>query len=144
MRLHRNTLPRATHRAEIGPFYVIPKAQGSGAATALMDAAFAHARNIGVRQVELAVNENNPRAKAVYQRLGFYQIGRIPNAIHGTQGPERDLLFALHLPRAVPHLLERSAPLRYASTNTPLFLAGNIPARGLKSVLEHPAHARNP
>lgn len=100
--LNRHALRRANHRADIGPFYVMPDAQGSGASDALMQTVFSHARAIGVWQMELSVNEDNTRAIAFYKRAGFTQIGRIPNAIIGTDGPEHDLLFAFEVPRDTP------------------------------------------
>lgn len=90
---------RASHRAEIGPFYIIPDAQGSGAAATLMDALVTLAPSLGIWQLELAVNEDNPRAIALYLRHGFTQIGRIPNALIGKDGPEHDLLMLRSLPR---------------------------------------------
>ena len=90
--LNRHELPRASHRAEIGPFYVIPAAHGSDAATALLNATLKYAIKSGIWQVELSVNEANPRAVAFYQKHGFAQIGRIPNAIIGAEGPETDLM----------------------------------------------------
>jgi len=96
--LNRMTLPRAAHRAEVGPFYVVPEAQGSSAATLLMDAVIAYASEIGVWQLELTVNEANSRAARFYQRFGFRQTGRIPNAILGEDGPEHDLVLVLELP----------------------------------------------
>ena len=91
---------RAAHRGEVGPMYVIPDAQGSGAASLLLRAVLDYACQIGIWQPELQVNEENTRAIALYQRFGFQQIGRIPNAIIGASGPERDLLFALEIPGA--------------------------------------------
>jgi ribosomal protein S18 acetylase RimI-like enzyme len=90
-------MPRANHRAELGPLYVIPDAQGKGAAKALIDVAFASARDQAIWQIELDVNEENARAISFYKRLGFHQAGRIPNAMIGADGPEHDLIFLLHL-----------------------------------------------
>ena len=98
--INRHAMPRANHRAELGPLYVIPDAQGKGAATTLIDAAFAYARSIGIWQIELDVNEDNAHAIRLYQRLGFQQVGRIPNALMGANGPEHDLIFILTLPPA--------------------------------------------
>lgn len=90
--LNRNTIPRARHRAEIGPFYVVPEAQGHGVAAALMDALLGHASAQDIPQLELYVNEDNARAIAFYTRYGFKKSGRIPNAILGADGPETDLI----------------------------------------------------
>ncbi|MGJ8544299.1 MAG: GNAT family N-acetyltransferase [Sulfitobacter sp.] len=83
---------RAAHRGEIGPMYVVPEAQGSDAASALLQFILAYADAEGIWQPELTVNEENTRAIAFYRRHGFEQIGRLPNAIIGAAGPEHDLL----------------------------------------------------
>ncbi|MGJ8594242.1 MAG: GNAT family N-acetyltransferase [Aquaticitalea sp.] len=89
--LNQNPIPRAKHRAEIGPFYVTPTAQGTDTAKALIHALTEYAASIGVWQLELAVNEDNARAISFYKRHGFHQTGRMPNAILGADGPEHDL-----------------------------------------------------
>ncbi|MEO0487560.1 MAG: GNAT family N-acetyltransferase [Pseudomonadota bacterium] len=68
------------HRAEIGPFYVTPARQGSGAGDVLMAAMRAQAQQDGVWQLELFVADDNPRAQAFYTRHGFVERGRLPNA----------------------------------------------------------------
>lgn len=90
--VNRNGIPRARHRAEIGPFYVVPEAQGRSVARALMDAVMTYAERHEIWQLELYVNEENARAIAFYKRYGFHEAGRIPNAILGADGPETDLI----------------------------------------------------
>ncbi len=90
--VNRNGIPRARHRAEIGPFYVVPEAQGRLVAKALMEAVLAYAERNDIWQLELYVNQDNARAIAFYQRYGFSVAGRIPNAILGAEGPETDLI----------------------------------------------------
>ena len=82
---------RARHRAEVGPFYVVPEAQGTGAADLLMEALVTHARELGVTQLELSVAADNPRAVRFYERHGFRQEGRLPNAVMMPEGPQTDL-----------------------------------------------------
>ena len=82
---------RARHRAEVGPFYVVPEAQGTGAADLLMEALVTHARELGVTQLELSVAADNPRAVRFYERHGFLQEGRLPNAVMMPEGPQTDL-----------------------------------------------------
>lgn len=82
---------RARHRAEVGPFYVVPEAQGTGAADLLMEALVTHARALGVTQLELSVAADNPRAVRFYKRHGFRQEGRLPNAVMMPEGPQTDL-----------------------------------------------------
>ena len=82
---------RARHRAEVGPFYVVPEAQGTGAADLLMEALVTHARELDVTQLELSVAADNPRAVRFYERHGFRQEGRLPNAVMMPEGPQTDL-----------------------------------------------------
>jgi ribosomal protein S18 acetylase RimI-like enzyme len=49
--------------------YVDERGQGHG--TALVEAALEVARERGCRRVELDVQDDNPRARALYERLGF-------------------------------------------------------------------------
>ena len=100
-RLNQNPIPRAAHRAEIGPFYVAPEAQGSGTAAAFMEALTDHAKTIGVWQLEPVANEDNSRAIAFYKGFGFHQTGRMPNAILGADGLEHDLTMIKELPHAL-------------------------------------------
>ncbi|MEL6451161.1 MAG: GNAT family N-acetyltransferase [Pseudomonadota bacterium] len=88
--LNRNRIPRAAHRAEIGPFYVVPAARGTGTADALIAAVSDYASAAGIWQLELYVNQDNARAIAFYRRHGFVPAGTIPNAILGADGLEHD------------------------------------------------------
>jgi ribosomal protein S18 acetylase RimI-like enzyme len=80
------------HRAEIGAFYVSPDHHGKGAADVLMDALKHHATEIDVIQLELFAWVGNPRAIRFYQRHGFVEMGRLPNAVI-VDGDQRDDLF---------------------------------------------------
>jgi ribosomal protein S18 acetylase RimI-like enzyme len=51
--------------------FVDPEARGSGLGRALVEAAFARARERGCARVDLDVNEANPEALALYESLGF-------------------------------------------------------------------------
>ncbi|WP_243752219.1 GNAT family N-acetyltransferase [Leucobacter weissii] len=55
--------------------------RGRGIGSALLGAAAAHARRRGSRAVQLSVVDANPRAAALYRRVGFTATGR------GTVGP---------------------------------------------------------
>lgn len=75
----RPALQQISHRAEIGPFYVTPDHQGSGAAKTLMDGVIAEAREAGVALLELYVDEENPRALSFYRKHGFSRVASIPD-----------------------------------------------------------------
>lgn len=96
--LNQMSLERARHRAEIGPVYVTPAAQGHGTARALIQTALDAATASGIWQIELTVNEDNSAAIALYTAFGFTQTGRIPNAVIGADGPEHDLIMLRELP----------------------------------------------
>lgn len=95
--LRREVFQRMRHRASVGPFYVKPDAQGSGAADALMVAVTVRAREIGVTQLELSVAADNPRAIAFYTRHGFNEVARFPNAVILDGVPQDDLVFVREL-----------------------------------------------
>ena len=50
-------------------------ARGMGAGTALLDAILAQARTLGKTRVRLDVIDTNPRARALYERIGFLETG---------------------------------------------------------------------
>lgn len=66
--------------------YVLPDAQGSGAGRALMTAVMEAGRACGAGTVRLTHLVGNDRAHAVYERLGFVEVGRVGSPIEG--GPE--------------------------------------------------------
>lgn len=54
---------------------VSSKARGQGVGSRLFDALFAHAKDTGHSQITLDVIDGNPRARALYERLGFQPKG---------------------------------------------------------------------
>jgi len=61
-------------------FAVHEALQSCGIGTILIQAAEQRIRARGMRQAELAVEECNPRARALYERLGYVAYGREPAA----------------------------------------------------------------
>lgn len=51
--------------------FVEPEARGQGVGTALLNAIEVHCARQGLRQIRLDVIDTNPRARALYERLGF-------------------------------------------------------------------------
>ncbi|MEM6373516.1 MAG: N-acetyltransferase [Pseudomonadota bacterium] len=94
------TRTQTRHRAEIGAFFVQPKAQGAGAADALMHALIAAGSALGVWQFELFVAQDNARAIAFYRRHGFAKAGRMPNATYDCNGAVHDLIMVRSAPPA--------------------------------------------
>jgi GNAT superfamily N-acetyltransferase len=91
MGLLRQHSSRMAHRATIVMVYVRASERGSGLAAALLEELIGHARDAGIRQLELAVSVENAAAIRFYEREGFVEIGRIPAGfLH--QGREVDEL----------------------------------------------------
>ncbi|MER7576971.1 GNAT family N-acetyltransferase [Streptomyces sp. NPDC126514] len=59
---------------------VLPALQSCGLGTLLVRAAEQRIRRRGLHRAELAVEENNLRARALYERLGYVAHGRQPQA----------------------------------------------------------------
>lgn len=59
---------------------VLPALQSCGLGTVLIRAAEDRIRSRGLRRAELGVEESNPRARALYERLGYVAYGREPDA----------------------------------------------------------------
>lgn len=70
---------------ELTRIYVDAREQGAGVGAALLEAAFAVARETGHRSIWLAVWERNQGARRFYERHGFRKVGRT----HFLLGPER-------------------------------------------------------
>jgi RimJ/RimL family protein N-acetyltransferase len=66
---------RASHVAYLGTVAVAPHAQGRGVATQMLRATINRCRVDGIRRIELMVEPDNPRAIALYERLGFVHEG---------------------------------------------------------------------
>ncbi|MFD5036783.1 GNAT family N-acetyltransferase [Streptomyces sp. NPDC058377] len=66
---------------------VLPALQSSGLGTLLVRAAEGRIRDRGLHRAELAVEEDNPRARALYERLGYVAYGREPDA-WDEEGPD--------------------------------------------------------
>lgn len=71
---HPNHMSRLKHRAELGPFFVCPDYQGTGAAQTLMQGVIQEARVNGLAKLELYVDTRNPRAIAFYEAQGFHRV----------------------------------------------------------------------
>ena len=69
------------HRARLWGIFVEPAYRGHGLGKAVMSAAIELARTWpGVDFIDLGVSENSPEARRLYERLGFQQWGREPEA----------------------------------------------------------------
>jgi GNAT superfamily N-acetyltransferase len=87
--------PSLAHTFWVHAVYVHPDARGSGASTALMQAAIESAAARGARRVALWVNEANTPARRFYERMGFHETGRIPGGIRVGDRYVDDVLMSL-------------------------------------------------
>ncbi|MFF1735947.1 GNAT family N-acetyltransferase [Streptomyces sp. NPDC058247] len=66
---------------------VFPALQSRGLGTLLVRTAEQRIRDRGLHRAELSVEENNPRARALYERLGYVACGSTPDA-WDEEGPD--------------------------------------------------------
>ncbi|MBT2443918.1 GNAT family N-acetyltransferase [Streptomyces sp. ISL-36] len=66
---------------------VLPALRSRGLGTLLIRAAERRIRDRGLLRAELAVEEDNPRARALYERLGYVAYDRKPDA-WDEEGPD--------------------------------------------------------
>lgn len=78
MGLIRERSSKTAHRATIVMVYVQKRYRGTGLSRKLLYKVIVHARETGVRQLELAASVENPAAIRFYRNEGFREIGRIP------------------------------------------------------------------
>ena len=89
--------PSLAHTFWVHGVYLHPDARGSGASSALIRAAVEAARAKGGSRIALWVNGANKHARALYERLGFVQTGRIPEGISVDGERVDDVLMVLSL-----------------------------------------------
>ncbi|MFG6485074.1 ribosomal protein S18-alanine N-acetyltransferase [Roseateles sp. BYS78W] len=79
---------------------VVPAWQGRGLAVAMLDRLVATCRERGLTQLWLEVRVSNERARHVYERYGFVEVGRRRAYYPVPQGPREDAVL-MSLPVAV-------------------------------------------
>ena len=77
--------PRKRHRAQMG-ICVRRSWWSQGIGGAILAMLMAEAPAMGFSQLELSVVEDNQRALRLYERLGFVEMGRMPNALRYEDG----------------------------------------------------------
>lgn len=65
----------APGEAQVVSVYVAPRARGQGVLDELLDQAERWALSVGLNRLRLLVHEDNARARAAYERLGFAPTG---------------------------------------------------------------------
>lgn len=80
--LKPNFAGRAAHIANAG-YFVVPELRGRGIGEAIVRHSFDEATRLGFDALQFnLVFESNP-ARRLYERLGFEEVGRIPEAVDG-------------------------------------------------------------
>ncbi len=77
--LRRETVRRKKHGGNIG-ISLLAKYREEGIGTELLKSLIDEARTMGLRLLTLTCFENNDRALHVYEKLGFKQVGLVPEA----------------------------------------------------------------
>jgi len=70
-----HSIDRAAHTTFIYDFYTLPAHRGLGYGKAAMAVLEAELKGLGVSQIKLRVAYDNPRARALYQEIGFHITG---------------------------------------------------------------------
>jgi ribosomal protein S18 acetylase RimI-like enzyme len=72
-------LRRNTRVARLYSLVVAPEVRGQGFGFRLVTGALVSARKLGCRCLRLEVRADNASAIELYRRMGFHEIGRVPN-----------------------------------------------------------------
>ena len=89
--------PSLAHTFWVHAVYVHPDGRGTGASSQLLRAAIADAKAKGASRIALWVNGANIHARALYERVGFQQTGRVPGGIKVAEALVDDVLMTLEL-----------------------------------------------
>jgi GNAT superfamily N-acetyltransferase len=89
--------PSLAHTFWLHAVYVHPDTRGTGASGQLIRAAIEGARAKGASRMALWVHGANPHARALYERIGFRETGRIPQGISIDGELVDDILMSMAL-----------------------------------------------
>lgn len=95
--LLRQRPSKLTHRATIVMVYIRQNLRGTGLAATLLRTVADHARDTGIRQLELTVSAENPAAIRFYRKEGFSEFGRVPGGTLRDGREVDDVLMARRL-----------------------------------------------
>jgi ribosomal protein S18 acetylase RimI-like enzyme len=86
------------HKGIVWGVYVAPELRGRGVGRSLLEALVTRARQMpGLERIVLAANASDPKATALYQRVGFTPFGREPHALKIDGGYVDDVHMTLDL-----------------------------------------------
>lgn len=80
--LRPNFPGRAAHIANAG-YFVVPRLRNRGVGSALVTHSLERARQLGFDAMQFNLVFSSNPARRLYERLGFEQVGRVPEAIEG-------------------------------------------------------------
>ncbi|GAA1843931.1 ribosomal protein S18-alanine N-acetyltransferase [Agromyces salentinus] len=118
--------PAGTGDADVQTIAVAPFTRGIGLGRGLMHALITHARRMRVARVFLEVRADNPIAKALYDSLGFVEIG-VRRGYYQPDGVDA-IAMRLDVPEAVTRPAASDAPT--ARRQVPG--TATTPARGIR------------
>lgn len=72
--IRRHAFPSRAHRGTLG-MGLVSEWRGRGVGSALIDATLSEALRLGFQRIELDVNADNSRARALYEKAGFVREG---------------------------------------------------------------------
>lgn len=80
-----STMATGDRVAHLESLSVLPETRGTGVGSALLDAAFAHFRALGLTEITISVMDGNDAARRLYERHGLRRyhtelLGKIPGA----------------------------------------------------------------
>lgn len=87
----KSALSRDRHRCTLG-IVLLDKFTGLGIGTILINELFKIAKSLNYEQMELTVVSHNIKAKKLYEKLGFKQVGVIPHGQKYSDGSYADLI----------------------------------------------------
>ncbi|AFO86172.1 GNAT family N-acetyltransferase [Phaeobacter inhibens] len=99
--LRQGGLSRLSHTADLGPFYISADYQRQGVAKALLARVLDQARERGLKQVELCVDQENHAARRLYENAGFRPFGLRPRSVVVESQPRNDVLMLCPLDNAL-------------------------------------------
>lgn len=79
--LRRQERPQNAHKADIFGMYIHPEHRRRGLGRALLQEALERAGRLGLRRVNLSVNNDNLAAVRLYETVGFERYGLEPEAM---------------------------------------------------------------
>lgn len=85
---------RARHRAAMG-LSILKSHWHMGVGSAMLQAMIDAAKSTPLEQLELSVAAGNARAKALYDRFGFAEYGRLPRGMKYRDGRYDDLILMM-------------------------------------------------